>query len=324
MFTVETNIHDKGYRPGFAKRISQGHKIVREVPKELKAYEVQQAIALGLSDLPPQERDLLQYYSAYINLADLNKRKTSVWPSSRLTCQLLGISGATLRRYKASLEHKGFIQRCYDRRNRPLEQGAIDLAPLLSQVKGLLRHVQNQFELMRLLLKKGRTLRDMCKFYHLDEHIHRNLLLLMHSLLIRNPANRFKYESHPKMFGLPPDEEVGKANMIQDYRIARKLCQTGSITNQYFVLLHSPLKKFICGDGSLDWLTSGLITNRIDGRMLMPLTPHLCVYFCTPVAMRSTPNCASFNAVPWMVDWVNEVTQIYSKDKLFFLGKAPS
>ncbi|MBL4907151.1 MAG: hypothetical protein JKX94_06835 [Sneathiella sp.] len=138
MFTVETNIHDKGYRSGFAKRTTNDAKIPLDLPKELKAYEVQQAIALGFPDLSPQERDLLQYYSAYLNLTDLNEGKTSVWPSSRLTCQLLGISGATLRRYKASLEHKGFIQRCYDRRNRPLEKGAIDLAPVLSQVKDLL------------------------------------------------------------------------------------------------------------------------------------------------------------------------------------------
>ena len=24
-----------------------------------------------------------------------------------------------------------------------------------------------------------------------------------------------------------------------------------------------------------------------------------------------------------MVDWINDITQIYSKDKLFFLGKSP-
>jgi hypothetical protein len=125
------------------------------------------------------------------------------------------------------------------------------------------------------------------------------------------------------MFRLPPNEEVGKVNMAQNYGIAKNLCQNGLISNQYFVLLHSPLKKFIFGDGSLDWLTSGLIGNYIDGRALVPLTPHICVYFCTPIAMRTTPNCASFTASPWMVDWVNNITQTYSKDKLFFLGKAP-
>lgn len=193
----------------------------------------------------------------------------------------------------------------------------------LNALKPFGRTPSEFFVLMKRLFNKGRSLRDMCKFYHLNERLHRNILLLMYSLLIRSPANRFRYESYPKMIGLPADEEVGKGNMLQSYRIAKKLCQTGQITNQYFVILHSPLKRFIYGDGSLDWLTSGLFANRVDGRTLIPLTPHLCVYFCTPRSMRSTPNCASLSAAPWMVDRVNEITQIYAKDKLFFLGKAP-
>lgn len=177
--------------------------------------------------------------------------------------------------------------------------------------------------LMGLLFKKDRTLRDICRYYHLDEQIHRSLLLLVFSLLIRSPSNRSKYESYPKMAGLPPNEEVGKANMQQNYRIAKKLCEDASISNQYFVLLHTPLKRFIFGDGSLDWLTDGLVSNRINGRTLIPLTPHMCVYFCTPLAMRPSPNCASLIVAPWMVDQVNEITQIYSNDKLFFVGKTP-
>jgi hypothetical protein len=197
------------------------------------------------------------------------------------------------------------------------------IIPALQGMKPFGRTPKEFLALVNMLWKKDRSLRDMCKFYHLDEELHRNLLLLIHSLLIRSPANRSKYEGYPKTIGLPPDEEVGKGNMIQNYRIAKKLCQKGLISNQYFVLMYSPLKKFIFGDGSLDWLTSGLIANRINGRILLPLTPHLCIYFCTPMSMRSTPNFASLSVAPWMVDWVNDITQIYSKDKLFFHGKPP-
>ncbi|WP_156127906.1 hypothetical protein [Pseudooceanicola atlanticus] len=177
--------------------------------------------------------------------------------------------------------------------------------------------------LIKMLGRKERPLRDICRFYHLNDEIHRNLLLLIYSLLIRSPGNRSRYEGYPKMMGLPPDEEVGKGNMAQRYRTAKKLCLNGHMSNQYFVLMHSPLKKFIVGDGGLDWLTGGLVVNRIQGRTLIPLTPNLCVYFCTPISMRRTPNCASLSVAPWMVDWVNDITQIYSKDKLFFLGKPP-
>lgn len=198
-----------------------------------------------------------------------------------------------------------------------------NIVSALEGLKPFGRSPKEFFLLIKLLLKKDRSLRDMCNFYQLDEDLHRNLLLLINSLLIRSPANRSRYEGYPKLMGLPPDEEVGKANMAQNYRIAKKLCRNGFVSNQYFVLLHSPLKKFIFGDGSLDWLTSGLVANRINGRALLPLTPHLCVYFCTPMSMRSTPNCASISVAPWMVDWINDISQIYSRDKLFFLGKPP-
>ena len=193
----------------------------------------------------------------------------------------------------------------------------------LLRMKPFGRTPREFFALIKMLVKKDRSLRDMCKFYHLDDGLHRDLLLLIHSLLIRSPRNRSRYEGYPRSFGRPPDEEVGKANMVQYYRIAKKLCQNGLISNQYFVLMHSPLKKFIFGDGSLDWLTSGLLANRVNGRALLPLTPQLCVYFCTPISMRSTPNCASLSVAPWMVDWVNDITQIYSRDKLFYLGRPP-
>lgn len=177
--------------------------------------------------------------------------------------------------------------------------------------------------LLKLLLRKDRSLRDMSKYYQLDERLHRNLLLLLFSLVIRSPANRNRYESYPQLLGLPPDEDVGKMNMYQSYSIAKGLCVDGPLSNQFFVLLHSPHKKFLFGDGSLDWLTPCLNGFKVRGKVLVPLTPHLCVYFCTPNAMPASPNCASLIAAPWMVDWVNEITQVYSRDKLFFLGKAP-
>jgi hypothetical protein len=125
------------------------------------------------------------------------------------------------------------------------------IIPTLQGMKPFGRTPKEFFALFKMIGKKDRSLCDMCKFYHMDEELHRNLLLLIHSLLIRSPGNRSRYEGSPKMIGLPPDEEVGKGNMAQNYRIAKKLCQKGLISNQYFVLMHSPLKKFIFGDGSL-------------------------------------------------------------------------
>lgn len=121
----------------------------------------------------------------------------------------------------------------------------------------------------------------------------------------------------------PPDEEVGKANMRQNYLAAKKLCETGRLSHQFFVIIHSRFKKFVFGDGSLDWLTGSLMMERVDGRALIPLTPNICVYFCTPRSMRPTMNCASFSAAPWMVDRINDIVQIYAGERIFFLGAPP-
>ena len=179
------------------------------------------------------------------------------------------------------------------------------------------------FQLIKMLFKRERSLKAVCNFYTLEENLHRNLLLLLISLLIRSPATRFRYESFPKQFGLSENEDVGKLNMHQMFSTAKRLCETGSLSNQYFVLIHSPFKTFIFGDGHLDWLTYNLFSLRINGRALVPLTPRLCIYFCTRGMTRPGPNCASLTVVPWMVDCINDITQIYSKDKLFYLGQKP-
>ncbi len=41
------------------------------------------------------------------------------------------------------------------------------------------------------------------------------------------------------------------------------------------------------------------------------------------MAMRTDRNCYSLRAPPWLVDRMNEITQVYSRDRLFFLGKKP-
>ncbi len=206
-------------------------------------------------------------------------------------------------------------------------QSADDAAPKVIDALLSLRPLGGTFieflELIKLFLRRNRKLRDICKFYHLDEQIHRQLLLLLFSLLIRSPRCRSRYESYPKLIGLPSDEDVGKDNMRQHFLTASRLTEARSLSNRYFILIHSPVKKFIFGDGSLDWLSGSLVANKIDGRTLVPLTPQLCVYLCTPHIMRATPNCASVCAPPWMVDRINDLMQVYSRDKLFFVGRPP-
>lgn len=175
----------------------------------------------------------------------------------------------------------------------------------------------------RSFRKSDRIIRETCLKHIIDERFSRDLLLLLYSLLIRSPSYRSKYETFPTQFGLPVSEDVGKANMRQTYLLAKKICRNGVMTNRFFVILHSDYSRFVCGDGYLDWLSGSLQANRVNGRALIPLTPNLCIYISTPIAMRTNRNCAAIRAAPWMVERVNEITQVYSRDRLFFLGRKP-
>lgn len=158
---------------------------------------------------------------------------------------------------------------------------------------------------------------------HLDDNLDRELLLFVMSLMIRIPSSRHRFELYPTMVDLPPNEDVGKANMNHHYRMARRICETGTLSNRHYTFLHSTEGLFIYGDGCLDWLSTGLLANRISGRALLALTPHISLYINTPSAMRSNRDYASIRATPEMVERANLITQIYSKQRLFFLGKAP-
>jgi hypothetical protein len=171
--------------------------------------------------------------------------------------------------------------------------------------------------------KVDRSLTETCARYHIEDQDSRKLLLFLFSLLIRSPSYRSKYEQFPIQFGLPACENVGKANMRQNYLLAKRICHDGVMTNRFFVILHADHSRFICGDGYLDGLSGSLQAGRVSGRALMPLTPHLCVYICTPTAMRTERNCIAIRAAPWVVERVNEITQVYSRDRLFFLGREP-
>lgn len=169
-----------------------------------------------------------------------------------------------------------------------------------------------------------RSLKALCTFHDLAESTQRSLLLALLSLLIRSPAKRYRYESFPKIGGLPPNERIGKVNMDMVFRRAKPLCEAGNLSNQYFVLIYSQQGRFIFGDGMFDCLTDNVATGMIHGRALVPLTPTLCVYVCTPNPMITSPNCASLIAPQWVEEAVNEIVQVHSERQLFYKGESPT
>lgn len=144
---AEEDTKTDGQRPtGVAKRDPNFAEVAARAgefaPCALTRLDVDRALAQGLPDLSDGEQRLLAFYFSHLSMVEVQNGRTCVWPGADLTQVELGKSGAVIRRRKAGLEEKGYIIRQYDGRNRPLDEGAIDLAPFLAKLPSILAAIQ--------------------------------------------------------------------------------------------------------------------------------------------------------------------------------------
>jgi hypothetical protein len=142
-------------KPGWARR-SEGYEASRRacavddpIP-DLNRLMIDKALALGTAgELTPSERCLMAALLAHLDISGTSAGQTCVWPGAARLRTLLDLGDSTLRRLKAGLEEKGFIMRRYDRRNRPLPEGAIDLKPFLLRVPNILAEMGHTEAVLR-------------------------------------------------------------------------------------------------------------------------------------------------------------------------------
>lgn len=84
-----------------------------------------------------------------------------------------------------------------------------------------------------------------------------------------------------------------------------------------FAILHAGESEFIFGDGFAHNVSFVSNTNH-SIRYLLPLTPEVAVFYCSPMSYRSYPIATSINLNPDEVEFVNFTVQVYSKRFLFF------
>ncbi|EDM69637.1 hypothetical protein RAZWK3B_12092 [Roseobacter sp. AzwK-3b] len=174
------------------------------------------------------------------------------------------------------------------------------------------------------LMDSERKLSDLCKTGLIEDAEYRLLLETLVALLLRSPSTRFFLESFSMMVEPDETEDVGKLNMRSRVELAKRVISARVLPNFFFVFMISKGKKFFFGDGLLDAMTPALVGNSLRGHAFIPLKPNLAVYLCTPRRMKTDRNYASFLAPDWMVEEANNITQIYSKEWLFFQGDQPS
>ena len=157
---------------------------------------------------------------------------------------------------------------------------------------------------------------ELVKFFRIE----RNFLDLASSLYVCSPANRAIWTKYPERHGFPDSEETAKANMLMEYRALKRCVRSGVRPIKAYVVLRSIKKEFHCGDG---WLGSMHPNSRGPLKGLIPLTPDICIYFFSPRMLRRDRNMFTMTAFDWQMDRINEITQIYSMNHLFFRRQVP-
>ena len=143
------------------------------------------------------------------------------------------------------------------------------------------------------------------------------------SLIVRSP--RFRYlalDLIEDVWGHVPKEKrkfMIAANIGQTFiGLKRNLSGRGK-----FLLLRSRIGEFIFGDGFYNNVNIGS-AYLSNARILAPLDPDLAVLYVSPIEYNLYPKVVSLEVGEGLLRLVNETTQAYSRDYLFFRSEQPA
>lgn len=144
------------------------------------------------------------------------------------------------------------------------------------------------------------------------------------SLLVRCPAHRNLLHLTTESFLQRTGDNVRKhdgtliaLNINQHYaQVVDSLKSGGKI-----VVLRSVENEFVFGEGYLSTLVGHGI--ELTYRCLLPLTPNMAILAFASRQYKRLPSICTIGVTPQEVNLINEVTQVYSRDYIFFRRVAP-
>lgn len=95
-------------------------------------------------------------------------------------------------------------------------------------------------------------------------------------------------------------------------------------TRGKFAILYSPSREFIYGDGFFHNITSPVQFQIHSTKILVPITPEICVLYAKPMQCIPNPRLFTFMVTEKETDVLNKVVQIYSCNSVFFKSQMPT
>lgn len=144
------------------------------------------------------------------------------------------------------------------------------------------------------------------------------------SLVCRSPGFRNKIWAgierfRPSSASKEQDKTLIAANLRQVYG---QLSGTGRLGDGKFLVLISRSSEFIFGDGMYNNVSPSAMYMH-GARLLVPVTPQIAVLHVRPMSYMVEPRLVTRRVSGDVVHVVNEATQIYSKDYLFYRSDQP-
>lgn len=95
-------------------------------------------------------------------------------------------------------------------------------------------------------------------------------------------------------------------------------------TRGKFVVLYSPKREFIFGDGFFHNISSPVQPCQLNSfKMLVPVTPEICVLYANPSQYNPEPRLFTFMVTAEEADRLNDVVQVYSCNNVFYRSEKP-
>jgi hypothetical protein len=184
------------------------------------------------------------------------------------------------------------------------------------------RKLRDWIDIVKRRLRKKLETKDISNFYELPAEVEKKLLIFIFSILLRSPSFRAKSNALPVSMGLPENPSIGAVTIWNRFCTVERQIKLRPPLG-FFILFHSIKSEFIFGDGILDGITGTAGGQSIRGRCLVPLTPRLCLYYFTVGSRVGGTKIVAINAGAELVGHINSLTQIYSKEKLFYRYAKP-
>lgn len=142
------------------------------------------------------------------------------------------------------------------------------------------------------------------------------------SLAIRSPMTREKCVSFAERFRGRLSEWERNSLITANMRdMLRCAVQAFGVSGKATAIL-SPHREFIFGDGFYHNLTSPSMAPH-SPRILAPLTPRLAVLYAQPMQYTVEPRLSTLVVDAQEADALNQVVQVYAREKLFFRSDKP-